>query len=76
MSKAIPQRIYELLLDSKLFAAFSQEAAEIRGEEGGSFTMFGGRTVGPNVELVPNQRIGPSLASHLLGSGSVFDREV
>jgi uncharacterized protein YndB with AHSA1/START domain len=40
--KATPARIYEALLDSKQFSAFS---------------LFGGQILGRNVELVPNQRI-------------------
>src|SRR6202050_1767923 len=35
--KAIPQRIYEALLDSKQFAAFSGMPAEIDPKEGGVF---------------------------------------
>lgn len=52
-----PQRIYEILLDSKQFGAFSGYAAEISPEAGGTFSMFGGRIVGRNIELVPNRRI-------------------
>jgi len=55
--KASAQRIYEVLLDAKLFAAFSQEPAEIHGEAGGTFSLFGARIVGRIVELVPNERI-------------------
>jgi activator of HSP90 ATPase len=44
-------------LDSKQFGAFSGDAAEISPEAGGTFSMFGGRIVGRNIELVPNQRI-------------------
>src|SRR5271170_1146564 len=55
--KASPQRLYELLLDSKQFAAFSGMPAEIDPKAGGDFSMFGGLIVGRNVELVPNQRI-------------------
>jgi activator of HSP90 ATPase len=55
--QASPQRIYEMLLDSKQFAAFSGEAAEIGREEGSAFSMFGGMIVGRNIELVPGQRI-------------------
>jgi activator of HSP90 ATPase len=55
--KATPQRIYEALLDSKQFAAFSGEPAEIHREVGGAFTMFDGKIVGRIIELVPNQRI-------------------
>ena len=55
--KASPHRIYEILLDSRQFAAFSGEPATISSEAGGSFSMFGGKIVGRNIELVPNQRI-------------------
>ncbi len=50
-------RIYSVLLDSKQFAAFSHEPADIHSEAGGAFSMFGARILGRNVELVPNQRI-------------------
>jgi activator of HSP90 ATPase len=50
-------RIYEALLDSKQFAAFSGLPAEIDRKEGGAFSMFGGQIVGRNVELIANQRI-------------------
>jgi activator of HSP90 ATPase len=55
--KASPQKIYEILLDSKQFAAFTGMPAEISREPGGAFSMFGGMIVGRNVELVTNQRI-------------------
>jgi activator of HSP90 ATPase len=55
--KASPQKIYEILLDSKQFAAFTGMPADISRDAGGAFTMFGGMIGGRNVELVPNQRI-------------------
>jgi len=55
--KATPQRIYEVLLDSKQFAAVAGLPAEIDPKEGGAFKMFGGMIVGRNVELIPDQRI-------------------
>lgn len=55
--KATPQRIYEALLDSKQFTAFTGMPAEIDPKAGGALSMFGGLIVGRNVELVPNQRI-------------------
>jgi activator of HSP90 ATPase len=55
--KASPQKVYEILLDSKQFAAFTGIPAEINREPGGAFSMFGGMIVGRNVELVANQRI-------------------
>jgi activator of HSP90 ATPase len=55
--KATPQRIYQALLSSKDFAAFTGAPAEIDPKAGGAFSLFGGMVVGRNVELVPNQRI-------------------
>jgi activator of HSP90 ATPase len=55
--KASPQRIYEILLDSKQFAAFTGSAAEVDPKVGGVFSLFGGLIVGRNVELIPNERI-------------------
>ncbi len=55
--KVSPARVYEALLDSKQFAAFSGLPAEIDRAEGGAFSMFQGQIVGRNVELVPNKRI-------------------
>jgi activator of HSP90 ATPase len=55
--KASPARIYDILLSSKLFAAFSGSPAEIDPSAGGAFSMFDGQIAGRNVELVPAQRI-------------------
>jgi activator of HSP90 ATPase len=54
---ASPQRIYEALLDTKQFTAFSGMPAEINREVGGAFSVFKGHIIGRNLELVPNQRI-------------------
>jgi len=54
---ASPQQLYEALMDSKQFAAFSGRPAEINRELGGAFSLFKGHIVGRNVELVPNERI-------------------
>jgi activator of HSP90 ATPase len=55
--KASPQRIYEILLDSKQFAAFTGMAAEIDPKVGGALTIFQGLVIARNIELVPEQRI-------------------
>jgi activator of HSP90 ATPase len=55
--KASPQRIYDVLLDSKQFAALTGMAAEIDSKAGGAFSTFGGMIEGRTVELVPGQRI-------------------
>jgi activator of HSP90 ATPase len=54
---ATPQKIYEILLGSNQFAAFTGMPADISRDPGGAFSMFGGMIAGRNVELVPNQRI-------------------
>jgi len=55
--KASPERIYNVLLDSKQFAALTGMPADIDPKAGGAFSMFGGMIVGRNVELVSSQRI-------------------
>jgi activator of HSP90 ATPase len=57
MFDASPQRIYEALLNSKQFAAFSGMPADIDAKAGGAFSMFGGMIVGRNVELVAKVRV-------------------
>lgn len=53
--KASPQRLYEILLSSQQFTAFSGLPAVIDPKVGGAFSLFGGKIVGRNVELIPNQ---------------------
>jgi activator of HSP90 ATPase len=55
---ASAQRVYEILLDSKQFTAFSGgRAAEIHSQVCGTFSVFAGHIVGRNLELVSKQRI-------------------
>ena len=54
---AAPARIYEALLDSKIFAEFSGSPAVIDRNVGGAFSMFGGVITGRNIEEVPGQRL-------------------
>ncbi|HEX4737785.1 MAG TPA: SRPBCC domain-containing protein [Allosphingosinicella sp.] len=54
---APPARVYEALLDSKSFAAFTRMPARIDGREGGATWLFGGLVAGRNIELVPGKRI-------------------
>ena len=55
---AKPQRIYDALLDSKQFTAFSGgSAAVIDPKVGGTCSLFGGHIVARNLELVPGIRI-------------------
>ena len=55
--QASPQRVYDALLDTKQFSAFSGMQAEINREVGGAFTIFSGHIIGRNLELIPNKRI-------------------
>jgi len=55
--KASRQRIYDALMDSKQFTAFSGAPAEINRGEGGTFSLFCGLILGRNIELVPKERI-------------------
>ena len=55
--KASREKIYDALLDSKQFTAFSGAPAEIHREPGGTFSLFGGLIVGRNIELIPKERI-------------------
>jgi activator of HSP90 ATPase len=55
--KTSPQRIYQILLDSKQFTALTGRPAEIDPRAGGAFSTFGKLIEGRNIELVPNQRI-------------------
>ena len=67
--KASRKRIYEALTDSKQFdkvtrlsaamksMALGDKPTEISGEEGGTFSLFGGYITGRHIELVPNERI-------------------
>src|SRR5260370_14874053 len=55
--KASRQRIYDALLDSNQFAAFTGMPAEINREPGGTFSVFGGLIIGRNIELVPRERL-------------------
>lgn len=55
--KASPQRLFDLLLDYKLFTAFTGMPAEIDRKPGGLFKTFGGLIEGRNVEIIANQRI-------------------
>jgi activator of HSP90 ATPase len=51
------KELYEALLDSGKFSAFSGRPAEIKGQVGGACSLFGGHIIARNLELIPNQRI-------------------
>lgn len=67
--KASRQRVFETLMDDKLFAkvvqlsgamasgALGKTPNQISREEGGAFVIFGGYVTGRQIEIVPNERI-------------------
>jgi uncharacterized protein YndB with AHSA1/START domain len=54
---APPRRVFELLTSGSLFGAATGMPAEITAQEGDTFSVFGGRVEGRQIELVPSQRI-------------------
>ena len=54
---ASPARVYDALVVPEQFAKATGQAAQINGEPGGAFSLFGGLIVGRQVELVPARRI-------------------
>ena len=54
---AKPARLYDILLDSEQFSAFTGAPASIEAVAGGAFSTFGGMIAGRNVELAPGKRI-------------------
>ena len=54
---APPQQVFEVLTSGGLFSAATGQPAEITDREGDSFSIFGGRVEGRQIELVPGQRV-------------------
>ena len=54
---ADPQAVYEVLTDGQKFAVATGMPAQLSDREGETFTLFGGRVEGRQIELVPGQRI-------------------
>lgn len=54
---ASPPRLYDALLDSKKFSAFTGAPAEIDRRAGGEFSCFGGVITGRTIELTQDRRI-------------------
>lgn len=55
--KASAHEVFEMLMDSKLHAAFSEGSAKISRKVGGSFSVFDGYATGKNIKLVPDKKI-------------------
>ena len=54
---ASPRAVYDVLTDGQKFAAATGMPAQLSDREGETFTLFGGRVEGRQIELVPGQRI-------------------
>lgn len=54
---ADPHAVYHVLTDGHKFAAATGMPAQLSDREGETFTLFGGRVEGRQIELVPGQRI-------------------
>jgi activator of HSP90 ATPase len=55
--KASPRQVYEYLTDGEIFAAATEMPAQVSNREGETFSLFGGRVEGRQVELVPGVRV-------------------
>jgi len=54
---ARPEQVFELLTSGRLFSAATGQPADITDREGDSFSIFGGRVEGRQIELVPGHRV-------------------
>ena len=54
---APPQQVFEMLTNGTLFSAATGQPALITDREGDSFSLFGGRVEGRQIELVPGHRV-------------------
>jgi uncharacterized protein YndB with AHSA1/START domain len=54
---AAPDAVYRALADAAEHARFTGAPAEISGDVGGTFAVYGGHISGRNLALVPGQRI-------------------
>jgi activator of HSP90 ATPase len=54
---APPARIYETLVNLKLFEQATGAPAQGESTEGGGFSAFGGHVTGRHVELAPGRRV-------------------
>ena len=55
--KASPHEIYEMLMDSRKHAKFTEAKARISRKVGGKFTAMDGYIDGVNIDLQPDEKI-------------------
>ncbi len=54
---ASPEKVYNLIMDEKLHAAFTGSAASISTEINGEFSVYDGYCTGHNIELIKGKKI-------------------
>ncbi len=52
-----PHDLYEVLMDSRKHAAFTESKAKMSRRVGGEFSVYDGEIAGKNLELVPDRKI-------------------
>ncbi len=52
-----PEKLYQALTSSSVFAKFTGAPAEIAADEGGVFSTFGGQITGRHIVLSPSKQI-------------------
>ncbi len=57
MFNASPERIYKILMDSKLHIKVTGDVAKISKKVGGAFSVFGGYATGKNLTLQKGKKI-------------------
>jgi activator of HSP90 ATPase len=55
--EATAAQVYAVLTDAEKFAAATGKPAHLSDEEGSSFSIFGGRVEGRQIELAPGRRV-------------------
>jgi len=54
---ALPEAVYDLLMNEEKHAAFTESDASISLEQAGKFSVFGGYCHGYNIELIEGKKI-------------------
>ncbi len=55
--KATPKEVYEILIDEKKHAKFTESETKIERRVGGEFSAYDGYNAGKIIELIPNEKI-------------------
>jgi activator of HSP90 ATPase len=52
-----PHDLYEVLMDSRKHAVFTESKVKMSRKVGGEFSVYDGEIAGKNLELIPDQKI-------------------